>query len=138
MSYFGEPTYGITTTLEGVDYQEAVDRTKKALKVEGFGVLTNIDIKETLRKKLDVDHRNYIILGACNPPLAHKALEAEAPIGLLLPCNVVVTEDDEKNAVVSALDPTKLFDLVERDDVQPIAEDVRGRMERVIASLSES
>ncbi len=135
MSYFGDPSYGITTTLEGVSYNEAIERTKDALSDEGFGVLTSIDIKDTLRKKLDVDHRNYVILGACNPPLAHKALETEAPIGLLLPCNVVVTEDDDGNAVVSALDPTKMFSLVERDDVQPIAEDVKERMERIIAAI---
>jgi uncharacterized protein (DUF302 family) len=135
MSYFSDPNYGITTTLEGVSYNEAVERTTEALAAEGFGVLTTIDIKETLKKKLDVDHRNYVILGACNPPLAHKALEAEPAIGLLLPCNVVVTEDDDQNAVVSALDPTKVFNLVERDDVAPIADDVRERLERVIAKL---
>lgn len=137
MSYFGDPSYGITTTLEGVSYSEAVERTTEALADEGFGVLTSIDIKETLRKKLDVDHRDYVILGACNPPLAHKALEAESPIGLLLPCNVVVTVDDDGNAVVSALDPTRMFELVERDDVQPIARDVKERMERVLAAVSE-
>lgn len=135
MSYFSDPEYGITTTLEGVSYNEAVERTTEALAAEGFGVLTTIDIKETLKKKLDVDHRNYVILGACNPPLAHKALSAEPPIGLLLPCNVVVTEDDDQNAVVSALDPTKVFDLVERDDVAPIADDVKEMLERVIAKL---
>lgn len=137
MSYFGDPTYGITTTLEGVSCNEAVERTTAALKEEGFGVLTSIDIKETLKKKLDADHRNYVILGACNPPLAHKALTAEAPIGLLLPCNVVVTEDDDGNAIVSAIDPEEMFDLVGRDDVQPIARDVKERLERVIDSLGK-
>ena len=135
MSSFGNPDYGITAALKGVSCTDAIERTEKALKDEGFGVLTRIDIKDTLRTKLDVDHKNYVILGACNPPLAYQALQAEAPIGLLLPCNVVVTEDDEGNAIVSALDPVKMFELVGRDDVQPIAEDVRGRMERVIGAL---
>lgn len=137
MSTFGNPDYGITATLKGVSFNDAIARTEAALKDEGFGVLTRIDIKDTLRKKLDVEHKNYVILGACNPPLAHQALQAEAPIGLLLPCNVVVTEDDEGNAIVSALDPVNMFELVGRDDVQPIAEDVRGRMKRVIAAVGE-
>lgn len=137
MSYFSDPSYGITTTLKGVSYNEAVERTTEALKEEGFGVLTDIDIKATLKKKLDVDHRNYVILGACNPPLAHKALSAEAPIGLLLPCNVVVTEDDEGNAVVSAIDPVEMFNLVGREDIEPIAQEVKERLERVITSLNE-
>ncbi|RDV36919.1 DUF302 domain-containing protein [Bradymonadaceae bacterium TMQ3] len=135
MSSFGNPDYGITATLKGVSFTDAIERTEAALKEEGFGVLTRIDIKDTLRKKLDVEHKNYVILGACNPPLAHQALQAEAPIGLLLPCNVVVTEDDEGNAIVSALDPVKMFSLVERDDVQPVATEVKARMERVIGAL---
>jgi uncharacterized protein (DUF302 family) len=135
MSYFEDPNYAITTTLEGTSFNEAVERTKEALSTEGFGVLTTIDIKDTLKKKLDVEHRNYVILGACNPPLAHKALEAEPPIGLLLPCNVVVTEDDNGDAVVSALDPTSVFALVDSDDVQPVAAEVKERLERVIALL---
>ncbi|MFW5967758.1 MAG: DUF302 domain-containing protein, partial [Persicimonas sp.] len=90
MTYFGDPDYGITTTLEGVGYEEAIARVTEALKEEGFGVLTDIDVRKTLKKKLDVEHRNYIILGACNPELAHEALQTEHAIGLLLPCNVVV------------------------------------------------
>lgn len=136
MSNFGQPTYGLTTTLKGLGYTDAIERTKEALKGEGFGVLTTIDIKDTLRNKLDVDHRDYVILGACSPPLAHKALQAEPAIGLLLPCNVVVTTDDEGNAIVSALDPTKMFSLVGRDDILPIAEDVKARLERVLAALA--
>lgn len=137
MSYFGEPSYGITTTLEGVNHADAIERTRAALSSEGFGVLTTIDIKKTLKEKIDVEHRPYVILGACNPGLANQALRAEAPIGLLLPCNVVVTEDDEGNAVVSALDPTRAFELVGRDDIQPVAEDVKARLYRVLKSLSE-
>ncbi len=137
MSYFGQPNYGITTTMKGVGFEEAIERTTAALKEEGFGVLTNIDIKATLKKKLDVDHRPYAILGACNPPLAHKALTAEAPIGLLLPCNVVVSVDDDGNAVVSAIDPVEMFEVVGREDIQPIAHEVKERLERVIANLAE-
>ena len=136
MSYFSSPDYGITTTLKGVSYNEAIERATAALKEEGFGVLTSIDVKATLKKKLDVDHRPYIILGACSPPLAHKALTAEAPIGLLLPCNVVVTEDDDQNAVVSAINAEEMFKVVDRADLHPIAREVKERLERVIASLT--
>lgn len=137
MSYFGQPDYGITATLKGVSYEEAVERTKAALADEGFGVLTSIDVRDTLKEKLDVAHRDYVILGACSPPLAHRALEAEPAIGLLLPCNVVVTEDDDGDAVVSALDPTRVFELVGREDVAPIAEDVRARMTRVLEAIQK-
>jgi uncharacterized protein (DUF302 family) len=128
--------YGMTKTLPGVSYAAAVQKTRDALAEEGFGVLTEIDIKATLKKKLDVDHRDYVILGACNPPLANQALTAEPMIGLLLPCNVVVTTDDDGNAVVSAMDPIRMFELVGRDDVAPIAEEVRGRLNRVLDNLS--
>lgn len=136
MTYFNDPDYGINTTLKGVSYEDAIERTKAALKEEGFGVLTSIDIKATLKKKLDVDHRPYMILGACNPGLAHQALSAEAPMGLLLPCNVVVTEDDDGNAIVAAINGEKMFSVVERDDLAPIAKKVTETLERVIASLS--
>lgn len=128
--------YGMTTTLVGTGFDAAVEKTRAALSDEGFGVLTEIDIKGTLKKKLDVDHRDYVILGACNPPLAHQALAAEPLIGLLLPCNVVVTVDDDGNAVVSALDPAKMFELVGRDDVQPIAEEVKERLQKVIDAVA--
>lgn len=127
--------YGITTTLKGTSFDEAVEKTRAALKDEGFGVLTEIDIKETLRKKLDVDHRDYVILGACNPPLAHQALTAEPMIGLLLPCNVVVTVDDDGDAVVAALDASRMFELVGRDDVAPIADEVTARLQKVIDAV---
>lgn len=132
---FGTPRYGLTRTLEGVDYTTAVAKTREALSAEGFGVLTEIDVKATLKKKLDVDTRDYIILGACNPPLANQALSAEPGIGLLLPCNVVVSVDDAGNATVSAIDPVAMFQVVGRDEIEPIAQEVRGRLERVIASL---
>ncbi len=127
--------YGITRELPDRDYDKAVEQVTAALKEEGFGVLTEIDVKATLKKKLDVDHPRYVILGACNPPLAHKALSAEPLIGLLLPCNVVVSEREGGGSVVSALDPREMFKLVDRDDVKPIAEEVFGKMKRVIESL---
>ena len=135
MAYFGEPTYGLTKTLPGVSYSDAVGTVTEALKSEGFGVLTEIDVKATLKKKIDVEHRPYVILGACNPPLAHKALTAEPAIGLLLPCNVVVTEDDDGNAVVSAINPAEMFAVIGRPEVEPIAAEVREKLSKVIASL---
>ena len=132
---FGDPSYGLTRTLKGVGYADAVPRVVEALKAEGFGVLTEIDVKATLKKKIDVDFRNYIILGACNPPLAHQALSAEPAIGLLLPCNVVVTDDADGNAIVSAIDPVQMFSVVGRNDLEPVAKDVGQRLRRVLAAL---
>lgn len=132
---FGEPKYGLTRTLEGVGYEHGVQRAREALQAHGFGVLTEIDVKATLKQKIDADTRDYIILGACNPKLAHRALQAEPGIGLLLPCNVVVSSDDEGNTVVSAIDPGAMFEVVGRDDVAPIADEVRGLLEQVLAAL---
>ncbi len=132
---FGDPVYGLTRTLEGVAYSDAVPAVKEALATEGFGVLTEIDVKATMKKKLDVEFDNYVILGACNPPLAHQALSAEPAIGLLLPCNVVVTEDANGNAVVSAIDPFRMFQVVKRKDLEPMAKDVGERLRKVLASL---
>ncbi len=127
--------YGITRELPDTDYDAAVTRVTEALKKEGFGVITEIDVKATMKKKLDVDFERYVILGACNPPIAHQALQAEPLIGLLLPCNVVVKDRDGGGSIVSALDPGELFKLVDRDDIQPLAEDIIGRLKRVIESL---
>jgi uncharacterized protein (DUF302 family) len=134
-SFFGEPGYGLTRKLPGLGFADAVAAAKEALGKEGFGVLTEIDVKATLKKKLDVDYRNYVILGACNPPLAHRALSAEPGIGLLLPCNVVVTEEDDGSAVVSAIDPVKQFEVVGRPDVEPLAREVADKLKRVLASI---
>jgi len=133
---FGDPRYGLTRRLPGVAFADAVGAVTEALKTEGFGVLTEIDVKATLKKKIDVDFRNYVILGACNPPLAHQALVAEPAIGLLLPCNVVVTEEDDGSAVVSAVDPVSMFEIVDRPDVRTLAEEVRDRLRRVMAALA--
>ncbi len=105
-------SYGITRTLEGVTFEDARRRVEASLQNEGFGVLTEIDVKATLKKKLDQDFRKYVILGACNPPIAHQVLTLEPAIGLLLPCNVVVTEDDDGNAIISAMDPAAMVRVV--------------------------
>jgi uncharacterized protein (DUF302 family) len=126
--------YGIGTTLS-ITYDEAVDKVTAALKTEGFGVLTEIDVKATLRKKLDVEFRRYVILGACNPPLAHQALTSELDIGLLLPCNVIVYEDDQGNTVVSALNPMVALGVVDNPSLLGVAEQVTERLKRVIAGL---
>lgn len=127
--------YGIGTTVD-LDYADAVTRTKAALAAEGFGVLAEIDIAAALKNKLGVDFRPYVILGACNPPLAHRALTAEPDIGLLLPCNVVVYSADEPGrSVVAAMDPVEALQLTGNAAIRPIAEDVRGRMERVLQAV---
>jgi uncharacterized protein (DUF302 family) len=130
--------YGFEITLRGVSYADAVQRVTDELKKEGFGVLTEIDVKETLKEKLDVDFRRYVILGACNPPLAKQALEAERQIGLLLPCNVVVQEEEDGGVVVSIADPKLMFTLVDNTAVEPVAEEAEQRLRRVIRALGRS
>ena len=130
-----ENRYGITTRLE-VPYEEAVEKTKAALKEEGFGVLTEIDVKATLKQKLSADFRKYVILGACNPPLAHRALQAELEIGLLLPCNVIVYEEDG-GAVVSAFDPLVAMSMAENPALEEVATTVNAKLRRVIESLAD-
>lgn len=115
-------------------YDQAVDKVTAALKEEGFGVLTEIDVKATLKKKLDADFRNYVILGACNPPLAHRALATDLEIGLLLPCNVIVYEDNGAS-VVSILDPISMLGVVENPEIDPVADEARTRLERVAQAL---
>jgi uncharacterized protein (DUF302 family) len=130
--------YGISTTVS-LSFDEALARTRDALGSEGFGILTEIDVTATLRKKLNVEFRPYIILGACNPPLAHRALQAELDIGLLLPCNVVVyATDDPARTVVAALDPVEALSLSGNEAIQPIAEEVRGRLQRVVEKVGDT
>jgi uncharacterized protein (DUF302 family) len=124
------PQYGYSRLLKGVSYEDAVAKATEALKTEGFGVLTTIDVKETLKKKLDVDFRPYVILGACNPPLAHKALSAEAGVGLLLPCNVVVSKE-EGGALVQAIKPAAMFSVVNNPALEPVVQDVDAKLQRV-------
>jgi uncharacterized protein (DUF302 family) len=130
-----ETSYSLSKDFPEIDYDAAVEKVTELLKDEGFGILTEIDVKATLKKKLDVDFRRYVILGACNPPLAHKALQAEPDIGVLLPCNVVVAERDGGGSVVSAMDPVAAFNLIDNPDVQPVAADVQARLQRVIDGL---
>jgi uncharacterized protein (DUF302 family)/glutaredoxin len=133
--HFGDPSWGLTRKLPGVSYSDAVPLVTAALATEGFGVLTEINIRATLKKKLDVDTPNYVILGACNPPLAHKALMAAPGIGLLLPCNVVVTEEPDGTAVVSAIDPRKMFQVVDVPGLDAVVDEVGGRLRRALAAL---
>jgi len=132
-----DPSYGHTVHLAGVPFDDARARTVEALKNEGFGVLTEIDIKSTLKAKLDRDFRRYVILGACNPQLAHRALEAELGIGLLLPCNVCVWEE-EGGSVVSIARPETMFELVNRQDVQPVAREADQRLRRALEHIASS
>jgi uncharacterized protein (DUF302 family) len=125
---------GLTTTLQ-VDYATALQKVTDALKTEGFGVLTEIDVKETLKKKLDVDFHPYKILGACNPSLAHRALSAAPEVGLLLPCNVTVSQVEAGRVQVSIIDPLMMMSVVEGAALQPIAQEARERLNRVIAAL---
>jgi uncharacterized protein (DUF302 family) len=130
-----QTTYGLRVQVP-VGYDEAVQKATTALKEEGFGVLTTIDVKGTLKQKLDVDFRRYVILGACNPPLAHRALESEIDIGLLLPCNVVVYEDGPANSVVAALAPLSMVALVgDNPGIAAVAREADDRLRRALTSL---
>ncbi len=127
--------YGIGVTVRQT-FDRAVEVTKEELAKEGFGVLSEIDIAGALKKKLDVDFRPYVILGACNPPLAHQALQAERDIGLLLPCNVIVyAGDEEGESVVAAMDPVEALALTGNEAIGPVAQDVRARLQRVLAAV---
>ncbi len=130
-----EASYGYTKSLGPMEFEQAVQKVTEALKTQGFGVLTEIDVKGTLKKKLNVDFRRYRILGACNPPLAHRALSTELLIGLLLPCNVVVFEDDDGSAVVSIVKPSEMFKVVENKRLQDIADEVDNKLQSVLAAL---
>ena len=126
--------YGITRTVS-TGYDETIARVRELLKEEGFGVLTEIDVQRTLKEKIDKDVAPYVILGACNPRLASRALELEPDIGLLLPCNVVVREEADKTITVAFMDPEAVLQLVDRAEVTAIAREVRALLQRVCASL---
>jgi uncharacterized protein (DUF302 family) len=126
--------YYFSTTFNG-NFDEAIESVTEALRTEGFGVLTEIDVQATLKAKLDIDRRPYRILGACNPELANQAINAEPDIGLLLPCNVVVREEEDKSITVSFMDPLAVLDLVERDGIAELAETVQTKLKRVCSLL---
>ena len=126
--------FGIRKTLD-LGFDEALAKVPEALKAEGFGVLTEIDVQATLKKKLDVDFRRYRILGACNPPFAHRALQHSLDVGMLMPCNVIVYETDEGKTVVSAVDPMQTMAAQGDPAMRPLAEQVQQKLQRVIDSL---
>jgi len=128
--------YSLATRLD-VPYEQAIEKVTEALKDEGFGVLTEIDVKATLKKKLDADFRRYIILGACNPQLAHQALQTDLEIGLLLPCNAIVYEDGDGSAV-ALMDPLMMMQVSGHPQLEPLGREARERLDRVLAALGGS
>ena len=129
-------TYAFSTVLN-TSYEEAVTKVTDALKEEGFGVLTEIDVKATLKKKLDKEFRKYVILGACNPPYAYRTLQADLDVGLLLPCNVIVYETNDRKAYVSALNPMSALEIMKSEELRKIAEEVSEKLKRVIDTVAK-
>ena len=127
--------YGMQAKMN-VPYEEAIEKATAALKEEGFGVLTEIDVKATLKKKIDADFRRYVILGACNPNLAHQALQSELEIGLLLPCNVIVYETDEGQSMVSVVNPMAMMGVAESEGLQTVARQADEKLSRVVEKLA--
>ena len=135
MEKLTDPAYGYTVHLKNVSFDDARSRTTDALKAQGFGILTEIDVKSTLKAKLDHDFRRYVILGACNPQLAHRALEIDLGIGLLLPCNVCIWEE-EGGTAVSIARPTVMFEIIQRDDLRSVAEDADLRLRKALEQIT--
>jgi len=129
-----ETNYGFSKVVN-LGYEEAIEKVTDELKKEGFGVLTEIDVKATLKKKLDVDFKPYKILGACNPPFAYKSLQAEEQIGLMLPCNVIVYVNNNNETVVAAIDPIASMQAVKNETLSEVAETIKGKLKKVISSI---
>ena len=125
--------YGFSKTVD-LPFEQTIERVTEELKKEGFGVLTTIDVKDTLKKKIDVDFKKYTILGACNPLIAHKALQIEEELGLLLPCNVIVYEKDDKT-IVSMFDPMLMTNVIDNEQMEPIAKEIKEKLQRVLAEV---
>jgi uncharacterized protein (DUF302 family) len=125
--------YGFSKTVD-LTYEQAIEKVTAELKKEGFGVLTFIDVKETLKQKINVDFKKYAILGACNPPIAHRALQEEEQLGLLLPCNVIVYEKEGKTNI-SIFDPMVMTWIIENDQMKPLATEVQEKLQRVLAAV---
>ena len=128
-------SYYIQNTIKGMRFEEAIEKVTEILKEEGFGILTEIDVKATLKKKLDVDFYNYKILGACNPPYAYKALQAEDKIGTMLPCNVIVQERSPGEIEVSAVDPIASMQAIENEALGALATEIREKLSKAVNSL---
>ncbi|WP_072765128.1 DUF302 domain-containing protein [Arenibacter nanhaiticus] len=129
--------YYYHTILKNTNFEEAIATTKKALQKEGFGVLTEIDMKETLKKKLDVDFYNYMILGACNPPFAYQALQAEDKIGTMLPCNLIVQEKEKGLIEIAAVNPAASMMAIENNSLTKVAQEVGEKLQKVITGLGQ-
>lgn len=129
-----QTNYGFSKVVN-LSYEEAIEKVTEELKKEGFGVLTEIDVKETLKKKLDVEFKPYKILGACNPPFAYKSLQAEEQIGLMLPCNVIVYVNDSSETVVAAINPIASMQAVKNDKLGKVAEVIQSKLKKVIGNL---
>ncbi|MDC6352108.1 DUF302 domain-containing protein [Zeaxanthinibacter sp. PT1] len=128
-------SYYFSKTLRDISFENAIEQTTAALKNEGFGILTEIDIKSTMKQKLDKEYNNYKILGACNPSFAHKALQAENKIGTMLPCNVIVRENDDRSIEVAAVDPVASMMGVANENLAQIAGEVRNKLKNAVESL---